>query len=138
MTQDDLFKRYSIAYQEYRAEVTLGWDRMKTFLTINPTFTVLLAMNDKVTLPVRLAAIGAASIALAGALIVHRSHKRYKATQGPLQQLQRDLGIEDILTTGGQREAVGLARLEQYRIADVVTWVFVLIAALDLALATLG
>jgi hypothetical protein len=133
--RDELTERYSIAHSEYRQEVLLGWDRMKTFLIINPSFTVILALKDGTTLPMRLAFAAAACIALAGVFVVNRSHSRFRATMVTVNYLEKQLGIEDIQTTGGQRERLGMLRMERYRIVDVVTVVFVVIAVIDVVLA---
>lgn len=140
MTESDrkeLLERYKLAHAEYRAEVALGWDRQKLFLTINPALTALLSSQVHVGIGARLALGAAALVALAGLLIVRRSHTRYRATYATLAALEDQLGITDLQTTGGQREARGSLRLENFRVVDVISALFAVLAALDLALAVL-
>lgn len=133
----ELLERLKLAHAEYRAEVALGWDRQKLFLTLNPVLTAGLLANGAHTLTARCACVLAALIALAGALVVRRSHGRYRAARAALQRLEDQLGLEDLQTTGGQREARGGLRLERFRVVDVLVGVFLLLAGLDLALAVL-
>lgn len=163
-------ERWKLAHAEYRAEVALGWDRQKLFLTLSPTLTVgavLAGLAERGTthahrLAAQLAFMVAALVALAGTLVVYRSHTRYRAARATLLKLEAELGISDQRTTGGQREAqdarkhfdaeddgVSLGhiqyavavkqgrgdRRERFRIVDVLVVVFLLIAALDVALA---
>ena len=140
MTADrhELIERYKLAHAEYRAEVALGWDRQKLFLTLNPALTALISSAVHTKAGAQLALTAAALTALAGALIVRRSHSRYRATRAALLQLEDLLGIQDLQTTGGQRQARDAPRLERFRIVDVVAFVFVVTALLDLALAALA
>lgn len=138
MTDDErkeLLERLKLAHAEYRAEVALGWDRQKLFLTLNPVLTAGLLASGAHTLAARYACVLAALIALAGALVVRRSHGRYRAARAALQRLEDQLGLEDLQTTGGQREARGGLRLERFRVVDVLVGVFLLLAGLDLLLA---
>lgn len=135
---EHLLERWKQAHAEYRAEVALGWDRQKLFLTLNPVLTAGLAATGVHTTAARLACVAAAAVALAGTLIVLRSHGRYQAARAAVQQLEDALGIEDLQTTGGQRAARGGPRLERFRVVDVLVGVFVLLAAIDVALALLG
>ena len=134
----ELLERLKLAHAEYRAEVALGWDRQKLFLTLNPVLTAGLAAAGVQTFAARLACLAAAAIALAGALVVLRSHTRYQAARATLQRLETEFGIEDLQTTGGQREARGGLRLERFRIVDVLVAVFLLLAVVDLVLAAAG
>lgn len=133
----ELIERYKLAHAEYRAEVALGWDRQKFFLSLNPALTTLIAAVVRTSSAARLALAAAALTALAGTAIVRRSHGRYRATRATLFAVEDLLGIQDFQTTGGQRAARELPRLERYRIGDIVAAVFVLNALLDIALAVL-
>jgi len=132
---DILVERWKIAHAEYRAEVALGWDRMKLFITLNPILTAGIAVSEARPRAAQLALVAAAVVALAGTLIVRRSHSRYQATRAVLQHLEDELGFADLQTTGGQRAAREGMRLEWFRVVDVVTGVFVLLAIVDVALA---
>jgi len=133
----ELFERYKLAHAEYRAEVALGWDRQKLFLVLPATLTALVSSLATHRLAAQVALGTAALVALAGALVVFRSHGRYRATRASLQALEDALGITDLQTTGGQREARGSMRLEAFRVVDVLLAVFLLIALLDVLLAVL-
>jgi hypothetical protein len=133
----ELIERWKLAHAEYRAEVALGWDRQKLFLTVNPALTALMASSAHTGIGARLGLVAAALTALAGVLVVRRSHGRYRATRTALQSLEDALGIQDLQTTGGQREARGEPRLERFRVVDVVAGLFLTLAALDIALAVL-
>lgn len=133
----ELLERLRLAHAEYRAEVALGWDRQRLFLTLNPVLTAGLAATGAHTLAARLACGVAAIVALAGALVVLRSHGRYRAARAALQAREDALGYEDLQTTGGQREARGGLRLERFRVVDLLVAVFVALAAVDVALALL-
>lgn len=136
MSETLLIERYRIAYAEYRAEVSLGWERQKLFLTLNPALTAFLSSTPSgLTRCVTL--LATAGIALAGALIVRRSHTRYQAARGALLALEDALGFQDLQTTGGQRAARGNPHSERFRIVDVIAIVFLLLAAIDVRLAFL-
>lgn len=136
---DILVERWKIAHAEYRAEVALGWDRTKLFITLSPALTAWIASSDAPAasspLATRLLFALAALIALAGTFIVDRGHTRYQATRAVVQRLEDALGFADLQTTGGQREARELPRLEKFRVVDVVRGVLIVIALLDVALA---
>lgn len=133
----EILERYKLAYAEYRAEVALGWDRQKLFLTLSPTLTALIGSLARNPLAARLSLAGAALIALTGAFIVFRSHGRYRAARVAVLALEDQLGIADLQTTGGQRTERGMPRLESFRIVDLLVLVFVLLAGLDVALIVL-
>ena len=132
---DLLVERWKVAHAEYRAEVALGWDRMKLFVTLNPVLTAGIVASDARPHTARLALVAAAAVALAGTLIVRRSHSRYQATRAVVLRLEDELGFADLQTTGGQRAAREGPRLEWFRVVDVLAFVFVGIAVLDVALA---
>lgn len=133
--RQELLERLKLAHAEYRAEVALGWDRQKLFLTLNPLLTAGLAASDVHTPAARLAAGAAALVAIAGMLIVLRSHGRYQAARAALLQLEDALDLQDLQTTGGQRELRAGLRLEKFRVVDVIVTVFALLAAVDVMLA---
>lgn len=130
-------ERLKLAHAEYRAEVALGWDRQKLFLTLNPALTAALVASGAHSIGNQLAFGAAALIALSSTFIVLRSHKRYQATRAVVQRLEDALGFADLQTTGGQRAERGLPRLERFRIVDVIAFVFVMLAIVDVALAVL-
>lgn len=131
----ELIERWKLAYAEHRAEVTLGWDRSKTFLALNPVLTAGLASFAKAPSLARLALAAAAVTALGAALIVYRGHTRYRAARAAVQALEDQLGFADLQTTGGQRAARDGLRLESFKVMHVVCGIFVLNALLDLAIA---
>lgn len=133
----ELVERLKLAHAEYRAEVALGWDRQKLFLTLNPALTALVAGLARSALAARVGFALAALIALAGAFVVLRSHGRYRATRAALQAIEDRLGLSDLQTTGGQRAARGGMRLETFRIVDLLVVVFLVVALADVALALL-
>jgi hypothetical protein len=136
----ELVERLKLAHAEYRAEVTLGWDRTKLFLGLSPLLTVAIAVTAPAAsglLATRLLFATAALVALAGAAVVHRAHTRYQATRAVVQRIEDELGFADLQTTGGQRAARDLPRLEKFRVVDVVRGVLVVIALLDVALAVI-
>jgi hypothetical protein len=130
-------ERWKIAHAEYRAEVSLGWDRQKTFFALNPTLTAVIAGFARTPQAAQVALVAAAIAALGGALVVRRSHGRYRAALAVVQRLEDQLGFADLQTTGGQREARGGLRLEKFRIVDVMAIAFVLNAVLDIVLAAM-
>lgn len=136
-SRQELVERLKLAHAEYRAEVALGWDRQKLFLTLNTTLPALIAALAHQALAARIALFCAALVAVTGALVVVRSHRRYRATRVALQAIEDALGIQDLQTTGGQREARGSMRLESFRIVDLLALVFVMQALLDVLLAVI-
>jgi hypothetical protein len=134
--QQQLYERLKLAYGELRSEISLNWDRQKLFLTLNPALTTLIVAVAH-GWPRRLCLLSAALIALAGTLIVRRGHTRYQASRAVVLRLEDELGIQDLQTTGGQREARGGLRLERFRVVDVLVAVFLVLAVLDVALAVL-
>jgi hypothetical protein len=135
--RSELLERLKLAHGEYRAEVSLGWDRQKLFLTLNPVLTALIASAAHKPLAARLSLTAAALTAIAGALLVRRSHGRYLATRVRVHAIEDQLGIADLQTTGGQRVARDNARLERFRVVDIVVFVFIVTALLDVTLAVL-
>lgn len=134
----EAFERLKLAYAEYRAEVTLGWDRHKLFLTLNPTLTALAGLATHASHKGIVAGLcfgAAAFIALVGCFVVLRSHGRYQAARAALQSIEDELGLSDLQTTGGQRAARGGPRLERFRVVDALVAVLVALALLDVALA---
>jgi hypothetical protein len=132
-----LFERYKLAFAEYRAEVSLGWERQRLFLTLNPTLTAIIPLMGKHKLAATFALVVASAVSIAGAFIVSRSHDRYRAARTTLQSIESQLKIEDFQTTGGMREERGLMRLERYKVSTVVIIVLLLNAVLDLVLAAI-
>ena len=132
-----LFERYKLAFAEYRAEVLLGWERQKLFLTLNPSLTAIISALHGHSLAAQFALVVAANVSIAGALIISRSHSRYRHARNQLQSIESLLKIEDFQTTGGMREERGLMRLERYKVSTIVMGVLLLNALLDLVLAVL-
>lgn len=122
----ELVERLTVAHAEYRAEVALGWDRQRLFLTIAPVLTAGLAAVGVHTLATRLACGVAALVALAGAAVVHRSHWRCVAAHCTLRAIAAQLGIDDPRPT------------DDRHVVHVLAGAFVALAALDVALAVLG
>jgi hypothetical protein len=129
--RSELFERYKLAYAEYRAEVTLGNERQKLFVTLNPAVAALSSSAGK---PVAIAALALAMAAsLVGITLVWRSHGRYQQTRNVLLDLARTLGCEDDWqTTGGMREARNQPRLEGPRVVTSISWLLAFYALFDL------
>ena len=128
-------ERYKLAHAEYRAEVALGWDRQKLFLGLPASLTALVSLAHADRLAAVFALVCSALVSAAGTFVVLRSHGRYQATRAVVQRLEDELGFADLQTTGGQRHARGLPRLERFRVVDIVVVVFAAVALLDVALA---
>jgi len=126
----ETLERYKLAFAEYRAEVALGNERQKLFVTLNPAIAAL-SSSARPTLAL-LALTLAALASLAGIALVWRSHGRYQRTRGPLLAIARELGFEhDWQTTGGMREARGEPRFEGVRVVTILTVVLALYVAFD-------
>jgi hypothetical protein len=131
----ELLELYKLAHAEYRAEVTLGWERQKLFLTLTPA---LMALGGGLGAQAPWAAEGAlaagAAVAAGGALIVWRSHGRFRATRARLEALADELAVTRFDTTGGMRAGAGQLRGERYRVITVIIalLVFYLLLALGL------
>lgn len=131
----ELFLRYQIAHSEYRAEVQLGWERQKFFLTL------AVAISTGVMLDLGGGDYGLAAtalqlsttIAFAGSLISTRSHKRYKAAIQQVQKIEDALLITDVQTTGGQRTNRGAVRGEWFSVGTVISFVFAMIVLFNVA-----
>jgi hypothetical protein len=133
--RSELYEQYKIVFAEYRAEVTLGWERQKLFITLNPSLTSIIAVFSKNVVATRVALSVAAMVAVCGAFVVWRAHERYRATYRSLAHVENLLNIERIQTTGGQRLARGYLRLERFKVASVIIGLLLLIAMLDVFLA---
>lgn len=107
-----LLERYKIAYAEYRAEVSLGNERQKLFVTLNPAVAALsVATREPIALTAALVLAACASVV--GIVLVSRSHGRYQQTRHVLLALAKQLSCEsDWQTTGGMREERGEPRYE--------------------------
>jgi hypothetical protein len=125
-----LLERYKIAVAEYRAEVSLGTERQRLFVTLNPAIAALASPAGRVVV---LLALGLAALAsLVGQLLVARSHARYRQTRHVLLDLARQLGCEsDWQTTGGMREAQGDDRGEGVRVTTVIRFLLIAYALFD-------
>lgn len=128
----ELFERYKLAVAEYRAEVSLGSERQKLFVGLNPAVAALSSSAGK---PVAMAALAlAAAASLVGILLVWRSHGRYRQTRAVLLERAAAVGCEgDWQTTGGMREARGEPRFEGPRVVTAITVLLVLYALFDVA-----
>lgn len=123
-------ERYKIAYAEYRAEVSLGNERQKLFITLNPVIAAL-ASSTHIKLA-SAALLLAASASIVGIVLVGRSHGRYQRTRDVLLALAKQLGCEsDWQTTGGMREARSEPRWEGPRVTTAVKALLGLYAIFD-------
>jgi hypothetical protein len=129
--RNELIERYKIAYAEYRAEVALGHERQKLFITLNPAVAALSAVGRPVTALV----FGLAALAsLIGIVLVYRSHGRYRQARDVLMALAIELGCsQDWQTTGGMREARGEPRFEGPRVVTAIALLLFLYACFDVA-----
>jgi hypothetical protein len=136
--RNELFRRYELVLVEYRSEVRLGWERQRLFITLSVVMTgfACVASSDQRSGAV-MALVCAALTAVAGILVVLRSHARYRAVRVSVHQLEDQLGFADLRTTGGQRELRGGQRQERFRVVDVVVGLLGLLTALDVLLAVL-
>jgi hypothetical protein len=128
--QIDALERYKLAYAEYRAEVALGSERQRLFVTLNPAVAALSSSASK---PIAVAALAlAAAASLVGLVLVWRSHGRYRQARGVLLAIAGELGCEsDWQTTGGMRQARGEPRFEGPPIVDALSALFVLYVFCD-------
>lgn len=125
-------ERYKFAYREYRAEVSLGNERQKLFIGLNPVIAAFAGTSSRLEL-VSAALLLAAMASVVGIVLVTRSHGRYQRTRDVLLSLARELGCEeDWQTTGGMREARGEPRWEGPRVTTAVKWLLALYAVFDL------
>jgi hypothetical protein len=136
MDRSELVELYKLAHAEYRAEVALGWERQKLFLTLNLALIVIVsAFGGRDRFAVQVALFAGAIVSIAGVLVVRRSHERYRATRTHLDGLTGQLGMAGFETTGGMRHAHGKPRGERFRVVTVVTIVLGVFVLLDIALA---
>lgn len=123
-----------LAYQEYRAEVQLGWDRQRVFLGLNPLVLGFVAVADTSARALACAAVLSAMVAsVAGLLVAGRSHERYQAARAVLQQRESALGVALFATTDGMRAARGEPRRERVRVVTLVRAVLAAYALIDAA-----
>lgn len=120
MDRAEFVALYQLAHAEYRAEVELGWRRAQLFLALGMAGPVVVGLRSPLEGAGVMTCLASAAACVAGVLIVRRSHGRYRATREPLQQLERELGVAGIGTTGGMREGHGQARAEGYRVTTVL------------------
>lgn len=114
-----LLERYKLAVAEYRAEVTLGADRVRLFVTLNPAVVALSSHTHRTLATAALVLAAAASVL--GILVVGRSHGRYRQTRNVLLTLATALGCAgDWQTTGGMREARAEPRFEGLKVSTAV------------------
>jgi hypothetical protein len=127
----DPVERYKLAYAEYRAEVALGSERQRLFVTLNPAVAALSSSASK---PLATAALALAAVAsLVGLVLVWRSHGRYRQTRAVLLSIATELGCaDDWQTTGGMREARGEPRFERVRVVSALYVLFVLYVLFDI------
>lgn len=134
---------YKQAFDEYRAEVALGWDRQKFFLTLN--LAVLAAATSIIKLqpgspygwmPAVLLLM-CVPVALLGHIVVDQGHRRYRRTREVFQSLETRLRLPpDVVlqTTEGMR-GEREAGLRVPRITDASKGIFLLFALVEAAMA---
>lgn len=138
MDRSELMELYKLGHAEYRAEVSLGWERQKLFLTLNPTLLAIVgALGAQEPHAAQAALAAAAAVSVAGMFVVVRSHGRYRATRAQLDVLAGELSVPGLETTGGMRQAQGKPRAEGFRVVTVVVTVLALFVLLDLILVVL-
>ena len=126
----ELIERYKLAYAEYRAEVALGIERQRIFITLAPAVAAFASNRDPII--AALAFLLSAAASVVGILLVHRSHTRYRSARDIVMGLGDRLGWDDLATTGGMREAHGRKRLERFKVTGAVMWLLGLYAVFDL------
>lgn len=142
-TRDELLALYKLAVEEYRYEVTLGWERQKLFIGTNVALLgVLAGLGSRHPVLVPLALVVGAVVSLLGAFVVLRTHTYYRSARAHFQALEAQLGLDraglGLATTPGMSE--GLAErpvLPRLRVVTASVAVLVLLAALDLLAAVL-
>ncbi|MDB4989590.1 MAG: hypothetical protein JWN04_4768 [Myxococcaceae bacterium] len=133
----ELLGLYKLAWAEYRAEVTLGWSRARTFLAlglVGPIGVVAWPSTKVLALTAGVPAFSMVASTL-GVFVVQQSHQRYRATRQQLDGLASELGITGFETTAGMRQAHGKARGAGVRVSSVLMALLVLLAVLNASLA---
>ncbi len=135
-TQEALLKSYELAHKDHRDEVSLGWERQKFFLLLNPTILVTSGALTAISKPAAIAALAVGTVtAFAGALAVGRSHGRTRRTRDWLHKQAQRVGLEGPEITGGQRELKGKPRKERFRIVTLMIVALAVNSAFDAGLA---
>lgn len=131
-----ILKAYEIAHTDHRAEVALGWERQRFFLTLNPAILVVAGgiSSDSKYAAIAALAVGAVLSAV-GALVVGRSHGRARRTRDQLDAAAKRVGVDGPETTGGQRALHGKPRAERFRVVTLIIAALAINGLLDAALA---
>jgi hypothetical protein len=134
--RDALMKAYELAHADHRAEVSLGWERQKFFLSLNPA---ILITAGGIAARFHLAAVAALGVgtvlSIVGALTVARSHGRTRRTRDTLDACAHRVGVEGPEVTGGQRALHGKPRKERFRVVTLMIIALAINALLDAGLA---
>ncbi|MDB4988682.1 MAG: hypothetical protein JWN04_3860 [Myxococcaceae bacterium] len=130
---------YKLSWAEYRAEVTLGWSRARSFLALGMVgpLAVVAAPSTRALAATTCISSFAMVASMLGVLVVRQSHQRYRATRQQLDTLSRELGIPGFETTGGMRQAHGKPRGGGVRVSNVMMLLLALLAVLNATLVLL-
>ncbi len=131
-----LLKSYELAHADHRAEVSLGWELQKFFLSVNPAILVTAGALSTVSTLGAIAVLGVGTVtAFVGALAVARAHGRTRRTRNWLRARASAIGLEGPEITGGQQELKGKPRSERFRIVTLMVSALAINALCDLGLA---
>lgn len=134
--RDALLKAYELAHADHRAEVGLGWERQKFFLSLNPAILIIAGGIAARSNPAAVAAFAVGTVlSIVGALTVARSHGRTRRTRDTLDACAHRVGVEGPEITGGQRALHGKPRGERFRVVTLMIIALVVNALLDAWLA---
>jgi hypothetical protein len=126
----ELLERYKLAVAECRAEVTLGTERQKLFLALNPAVAAF-ASNGHRTIAITALALAAVA-SLTGFVLIKRSHQRYQAARDVMLERARAVGAgDDWQTTGGMKNALGKPRAEGIRVTTAIRLLLLAYTAFD-------
>lgn len=132
--REELFELYKVALEEYRYEVSLGWDRLKHYFIVNAGLTTvgatLLKYNSDSRPSLALDLIVAAVFgvgccaAVLGIMSIFRSREYYRATVFKKALLEQLLGYDQPISETAPAHlclAIGTTR-GMRRFSDVLKW----------------
>lgn len=136
LTREQLLTLYKIALDEYRAAVSLSWDRQKFFLTINALILGAAASFSRqaVSGPMLAGVFGLGVVtSVLGFVAVDVGHKYYRRTRSVFQAAEELLGLPMELRV---RTTEGMARISRVglgKLAKITTLTQLVLALLGIA-----
>jgi uncharacterized membrane protein YidH (DUF202 family) len=129
------------AFDEYRAEVALAWDRQKAFFTLNLAVAGLAASLVQLSrashgwAPAGLLLLDVC-VALLGVVVVAAGHRRYRRTRAALKAFEKRLGVPPDLALQTTAGMAGEARPPLHiRVTAASRWILALFAVAEAAAA---